>query len=73
MFKAKDKTPEVTEPEVQAEEIILNDVEPEVAEVTPNTKGPAWFYDENSVGQLCLDGVCPKGFTDAPKVKNADS
>jgi len=58
MPKAKDKTPEVTEPEV---------------EVTPNAKGPAWFYDKDGVGRLCLDGVCPKGFTDAPKVKNADS
>lgn len=72
MPKAKDKTPEVTEPVVEVEEIILNDVELEV-EVTPNAKGPAWFYDKDGVGRLCLDGVCPKGFTDAPKVKNADS
>ena len=58
MPKAKNKTPEVTEPEV---------------EVAPNAKGPAWFYDKDGVGRLCLDGVCPKSFTDAPKVKNADS
>jgi hypothetical protein len=73
MSIAKNETPKVAEPVVQGEEIKLNDVEPEVTEVTPNAKGPAWFYDENGVGQLCLDGVCPKGFTDAPKVKNADS
>lgn len=30
-------------------------------------KLPAWFYnDETGEGTLFIDGVCPKGYSDAP-------